>query len=118
MRGMVRNKRPFWYALYAGVTDVTDSNGYLTGEKAISYTEPVEAEANVSREQGIAFTEEFGTEADYDKVIVTFDMDCPIDEHSVLWVDIQPGTGVSPDYVVKRVSKSLNSISIAIAKVR
>lgn len=118
MRGMVRNKRVFWYALYNGITDVTDSGGYMTGEKVISYTEPVEAEANISRATGISFTEEFGTEADYDKVIVTFDMDCPIDEHSVLWVDTEPGVGVSPDYIVKRVSKSLNSISIAIAKVR
>lgn len=118
MRGMVRNQQSFWYALYQGATDVTDSNGYLTGEKAISYTEPVQADASISRATGITFTEEFGTEADYDKVIVTFDMDCPIDEHSVLYVDISPGEGVEPNYIVKRVSKSLNSISIGIKKVR
>lgn len=118
MTGLTRNKRSFWYSLYQGAVDVTDGNGYLTGEKAISYTEPVEAEANISRATGITFTEEFGTEADYDKVIVTFDMSCPIDEHSVLYLDITPGTGVEPDYIVQRVSKSLNSISIACKKVR
>lgn len=118
MRGMVRNQQSFWYALYQGATDVVDGNGYLTGEKAISYTEPVKADASISRATGITFTEEFGTEADYDKVIVTFDMDCPIDEHSVLYVDVTPGEGVEPDYIVQRVSKSLNSISIACKKVR
>jgi hypothetical protein len=118
MRGMVRNKRSFWYALYQGVADVTDNSGYLTGEKTVTYTTPVEAEANISAATGMAFTDVFGTEADYDKVIVTFDMDCPIDEHSVLYVDVTPAQGVAPDYIVKRVSKSLNSISIAIAKVR
>lgn len=118
MRGMVRNKQSFWYSLYQGSVDVTDGDGYLTGEKAISYTEPVKADASISRATGITFTEEFGTEADYDKVIVTFDMDFPVDEHSVLYVDVTPGEGVEPDYVVKRVSKSLNSISIAIKKVR
>lgn len=118
MTGLTRNKRSFWYSLYLGRQDVTDTNGYLTGEKAITYTEPVEAVANISRATGITFTEEFGTEADYDKVIVTFDMSCPIDEHSVLYLDITPGTGVEPDYIVQRVSKSLNSISIACKKVR
>ena len=117
MRGMVRNKRSFYYALYQGVTDVVDSNGYKTGEKTVSYATPVEVEANISRATGVAFTEQFGTEADYDKVIVTFD-ELPIDEHSVLYIDVTPGTGVEPDYIVKRVSKSLNSTSYAVKKVR
>ena len=118
MRGLDRNKRPFYYSLFTGATDVTDSGGYLTGEKTVTYATPVLMYANISRATGIAFTDEYGTEADYDKVISTFDMDCPIDEHSVLYVDVTPGTGIEPDYIVKRVSKSLNSISIAIAKVR
>ena len=58
----------------------------------------------------------------YDKVIVTDDMDCPIDENSVLFVDREPETSLDGDllydYVVRRVSKSLNYISIAISKVR
>ena len=118
MRGLDRNKQSFYYALYQGATDVTDSGGYLTGEKTVTYATPVQMYASISRATGITFTEEFGTEADYDKVIVTFDLDCPIDEHSVLYIGITPGTGIEPNYVVKRVSKSLNSISIACKKVR
>ena len=80
----------------------------------------------------------------YDKVIVTDDLDCPIDENSVLFIDKQPeftnvvtyeyvtttnnGQETSAwvvktvavpvhDYIVRRVAKSLNSISIAIRRV-
>ena len=53
---------------------------------------------------------------------MTCDMDCPIDENSVLFVDKAPSfdDAGSPqfDYVVKRVARSLNVISIAIDKVR
>ena len=118
MTGLARNKQPFWYSLYVGATDVTDTGGYKTGEKTITYGTPVQMLANISRATGVTLTEEFGTEADYDKVIVTYDLSCPIDEHSVLYIDVSPGVGVEPDYVVKRVSKSLNSISYAIKKVR
>ena len=47
-------------------------------------------------------------------------MSCPISEDTVLFVDKEPEyDGEKPlyDYVVKRVAKSLNSISIAISKV-
>ena len=118
MQGLSRNKRSFYYALYSSATDVTDTSGNKTGERTITYSTPVQMWANISRATGITFTDEPGTEADYDKVIVTFDMDCPIDEHSVLYVDVTPGTGVKPDYIVKRIARSLNSISIAISKVR
>ena len=43
-------------------------------------------------------------------------MDIPIDENSILWVD-QLDTTEDHDYIVKRVAKSLNVVSIAIAKV-
>ena len=49
-------------------------------------------------------------------------MTCPIDENTVLFVDKEPeydadGTPIY-DYFVRRVAKSLNCISIAIAKVK
>lgn len=77
--------------------------------------------ANVSAATGYAQTEQFGTFIDYDKVIVTDDMACPINEHTVLFIDKDveyDGDGKPlPDYIVRRVAKSLNSISIAASKV-
>jgi hypothetical protein len=63
----------------------------------------------------------FGNLESYDKVLVTDDMSCPIDENTVLFVDSKPGynQGVPTyDYTVRRVAKSLNSISYAISKVK
>ena len=67
---------------------------------------------------------QFGESESYDKVIVLDDITAPIDEHSILWVDTLPllnedGTTATPhDYTVRRVAKSLNSVVIAIRKVR
>ena len=76
--------------------------------------------ANISPASGAAQVEQFGQFVSYDKVIVTDDMSCPISEDTVLFVDKEPEYGGEKplyDYVVKRVAKSLNSISIAISKV-
>ena len=111
-----RNKQSVWYALYEGVADVKDSNGYKTGEKTKTYASPVEMKVNVSASKGSAITEGFGVDEAYDRTIVTHDMTCPITETTRLWVDADPLTA-SYDYKVVRVAKSLNSITIAISKV-
>lgn len=121
MRCMARNKRQFHYCLFKGVAPVVDDEGYETGDKLRSYAPPVTMRANISAASGTAQVEQFGQFISYDKVIVTDDMTCPIDEHSVLFIDKAPefdsdGTPLY-DYVVKRVAKSLNSISIAVSKV-
>ena len=59
----------------------------------------------------------FGGLENYDKVIVTDWMDCPINEQTVLWIDKTPNDG-EHDYIVRRVARSLNSISIAVSKVK
>lgn len=121
MRCMERNKRTFYYCLYGGEKSVTDDDGYETGEKEIVYSEPVSCRANVSPATGNTSVEQFGNSLQYDKVIVLDDTDCPIDEHTVLFVDKTPAFDESGapifDYIVKKVARSLNSVSIAISKV-
>lgn len=122
MRCLNKNKRTFYYYLYGGKQPVTDEDGYLTGENAVIYSEPVECRANISAGSGDAQVELFGTNITYDKVIVLDNVDCPIDTNSLLCLDIipQPYTvGETPehDYIVKAVAKSLNFVSIAISKV-
>lgn len=112
MRCLVRNKRKFYYALYQGRTEIMDGT-YETGEYENSYSTPVECFANISPATGNSRIEQFGNDLQYDKVIVMEDTD--MDENSVLWVDVTPPS--SFDYIVKRIAKSLNSVSIAISKV-
>jgi hypothetical protein len=101
---------------------MTDSAGDYSGETRIVYAEPVLAKYNISPATGNTSTEQFGNDIQYDKVIVLDDMSCPINENSVLFVDSSPSYDADGnpqyDYIVKKVAPSINSISIAIAKVK
>lgn len=121
MRCMERNKRTFHYALFKEKAPYTDEDGNESGEFRTVYEAPVEMRANVSMATGNSNIEQFGNDLKYDKVIVTDDLTCPIDESSVLFVDSPPREDADGnllfDYVVKKIARSLNSISIAISKV-
>ena len=116
---MVRNKTAFYYALYKGQTEIVDEYGNATGQYDVTYGEPIKALGNVSAAQGETQTRQFGDSESYDKVIVLDDVNTPIDEYSILWVDTLPesNTELPHDYVVKKVARSLNNVSIAISKV-
>ena len=117
MKLLKRNLTPFYYCLYTGKTPVT-SGEYETGESVVTYSEPVLMKGNISPASGQSQIEQFGNLEQYDKVIVVDDMDCPIDETSMLYVDVTPGEGRTYDYTVKKVAKSLNYIAYAISKVK
>lgn len=117
MHCLWRNKVPFYYSLYAGKQMTTDAYGYETGEYKTVYSDPVKIYGNVSSASGQAQVEQFGNLVQYDKVIVIEYRNCPIDENTLLYVDCVPGNDTKPDYVVKRVARSLNSVSYAISKV-
>lgn len=129
MRLMHRNKRTIWYCQYLGEEPVVDDALNETGEYRVVYSEPAPLFAVVSPASGYvragvsgyAHEEPYGTMVDYDKVILTEDMSCPINENSVLFLDKEPefsedGTPLY-DYLVRRVAKALTNISIATAKV-
>jgi hypothetical protein len=108
--------------LYEGKSPILDDDGNETGESKVSYKAAVSMRANVSAASGSAQVQQFGSFVSYDKVIVTDDVTCPIDENTVLFIDKEPeyaddGTPLY-DYVVKRVARSLNSISYAVSKVK
>ena len=115
MRCMIRNTRTFYYANYASKTPILDANGFDTGEYTTAYSSVTEARGNISPARGEADMRAFGIGTPFDKVIVMDDPQIPIDEYSVLWVDVP--TTDAPDYIVRRVARSLNSVAIAIARV-
>lgn len=123
MRGLLRNKTIFYYALYKERKEIIDEYGNKTGQYEIIYDKPVKMFGNISPSVGEVQVREFGESESYDKVIVLDKRDIPIDEYSLLWVDTLPllnidGTTETPhDYIVKKVARSLNSVSIAIRKV-
>lgn len=121
MKVMERNKRTFWYCLYDRKEPIIDEDGNETGEEQIVYKPAQSLRANISAASGSSQVEQFGNLAGYDKVIVLDDTSCPIDENTVLFIDKEPEHGEDGtllyDYMVKRVAKSLNSVSIAATKV-
>lgn len=121
MKLLKRNLSTIHYCLYERSEPILDEDGNETGEDKITYSEPVEFECSVSAATGYSATEMFGNLENYDKTLITDDMECPIDEHSVLFVDKEPefDTDGRPlyDYIVRRVAKSINNISFAIRKV-
>jgi len=120
MKCLLRNKSVFYYAPLIRKTEILDEYGNVLGMKNV-YGSPVEMQGNVSPATGTSYTEQFGASLQYDKVIVLDDVNAPIDESSVLCVDSAPSYNVEGDlifdYIVKRVARSLNSVSIAISKV-
>lgn len=117
MRLLERNKQRFFYSLFKGESSVRDYNG----NPLPKYSEAMSFRASISATKGNAETEQFGTNLDYDRVLITDDMQCPIDEQSILFIDIPPkfdeqGKPIG-DYFIKRVARSLNNISYAISKV-
>ena len=122
MRCLLRNMREFYYARYEGKNEIEDEYGNKTGEYEVVYGEPMKCRANISAAQGEVQSRQFGESESYDKVIVLDDVSIPIDEYSILWVDSLPfdktDEKVAPhDYIVKKVARSLNSVSIAIRKI-
>lgn len=118
MRLIERNKTRFQYRTFLGDVDYIDGEGYKTGESDVSYSDPVSAKAYITGATGAISNELFGTSESYDKVIVTEDMDIPITENSLINIETVATDSDSPyDYIVKRVTKSLTHVNIAITKV-
>jgi len=121
MKCLWRNKRTLYYATWVGMEETVDEDGNILETNVPSYADPEEWSANISIEEGERFVqsispEKYGLSVEYDKVIVTDDMSCPISDTTVLWIDKTPEEG-SYDYRVTRISKSLNSITIAVKRV-
>jgi hypothetical protein len=123
MRCLAKNKSAFFYALHSEQTEMVDEYGNATGQYSVVYANPVRMRGNISAAQGELESRQFGESESYDKVIVLDDVNTPIDEYAILWVDALPhlngdgSTNTPHDYIVKKVARSLNSVSIAISKV-
>ena len=131
MRCSERNKRDFWYAPFQSSSNLVDEYGNELNETTVAYGNPVACKGNVSAARGETAVRQFGEYESYDRVIVMDDPNTPINEYAVLWVDSIPtlnedgslatnsdGSPMVPwDYTVKKVARSLNSVSIAISKV-
>lgn len=123
MKCLERNKQTFYYSLYESKEAIKDEYGNVTGEYEIIRGNPQMARANISAAKGEVDSNQFGENLAYDRVVIMEDADTDIDEYTVMWVDTMPildesgATDTPYDYIVKKVARSINSVSIAISKV-
>lgn len=121
MRNLRRNATSIWYLLLDKSKPIQDEYGNDTGGSLLVYKPAVKICASVSSDTGMSTVMQIGNLPDYDRVILVDDPNCPIDENTVLFVDKSPeydkdGAPVY-DYVVQRVSRSLNTVAYGIRKV-
>jgi len=116
LRTLKRNKRPVAYAFYQGVTELTDSDGNLTGEYEVSYTEPVKTLMNVSGGRGQADIALFGLTQSFGRTATTEDLTTPFNTETVMWIETDPDTEPF-DYRVVAVSRTINQVVLALAEV-
>lgn len=94
MRILSRNKKPIWYANSIRQIPVTDQHGLKTGGKRNIYGKPtrelfsiaISSGANNLGSQGMAELEQYGVVTGYTHRAVTENMDCPMNEESILWL--------------------------------
>ncbi len=118
MRMLHRNKQIIYFSNFVDKENITDEDGNLTGEYKINYTDPIKAMVNVSSAKGESAVTQFGDHVEYDKILVYTEREIStkLTESSVLWVD-ETDTTKPYDYIVTKISRSINSVSVAIRKV-
>ena len=125
MRLLERNKQDIWFANPVSTAYATDSNGFKTGEKTITYgtaqkarmSMAISSGANNLGSQGMATVEPYGIVTGYTHRAVTEDLNCAMGEESKVWYGITPTTtkdgvtvNVPHNFVVVRKAKSLNHL--------
>lgn len=120
MKCLERNKSDFYYALFKNYEAIKDAEGNETGEKRIVYSSPVKTKGNISFDSE-AHAERFGTSLQYDAVIALDNKNCPIDENTVFFINVQPQRNEEGellyDFIASKVVPSLNSLLIAVKSV-
>ena len=103
MRLLSRNKKDVWFANPTSVSYATDTNGFKTGEKTITYGNAEKARmvvsvssgANNLGSQGMATVEPYGITTGYTHRAVTENLNCAMSEESKVWYGRTPTTTVS-----------------------
>lgn len=95
---MARNKQDLWYANPTGWTYVTDSNGFKTGDKEVTYGEPVKIRVSIAPSASVstpgsmnlAVLESYGIVTAYTHKALTDDLNCAMNEESRVWYGVEP----------------------------
>lgn len=116
MQTLGRNKRIFYYALFVGSSERIDSDGNRTGTYDVQYGTPTPYRANILTRQNTITLEPQGLASRDVTGFDTSDMNCPINEGSIIWLDVN--TSQPHNFVVRSRVKTLNSIHYDLEEVK
>lgn len=109
MRNLKRNQQMIYYS------NLTEECKDEWGNDSCGYGEPQKLMISVSPNTGKTNQYGFGTHLEYDRTMVTTDLNCSINEYTRLWIGIEP-TEVY-NFKVCRKAVNLNHIAYAIKQV-
>ena len=117
MRTSQRNKQTVWFALYQGISDVTDADGNLTGEHPAVYGEPTKARMKVSRKSGVSKPDAPGMTDPFTVSLITEDLTTPFDTSTIWWVGIPLQIATPHNFRCTGVATSINTRTIYLEEV-
>lgn len=115
MRNLNRNKRLIYYANRISEVANIDEYGNETSETTPVYSEAKPLYCNVSAASGEDAVQAFGSFTGYVRTMSVADVNCPIDENTVVWFGAAPPG--PHNYIVVRKADSKNGLLYALQEV-
>lgn len=115
MRSLYRNMRRIYFAPLVRTDPIYDEDGNETGELTPVYGDMVALDCNVSAAVGEDAVNAFGSFTNYSRTVSVSDVDCPMDEGSIVWLDVP--TSEPYNYIVMRKADSKNALLYAMQEV-
>lgn len=115
MRCLARDKSTVWASLYEESVEVLDEDGKRTGYHETVRSDPFEIDASVSAARGSVYEDGFGQSVNYDRSVLIEDVDTPVSESTVFWIDADPATD-EWDYKVSAIARTPNVVKVAVKR--
>ena len=117
MRYLRRNYKPFKYVANPSqyMEPLYDDDGNLTGEEVPPMQSGTLCYGNVTSEFGEQDARMYGIDQKYGRYLLLSKLPEGMTEQSGVWVDDLDADW--PDYIVRRISRSLNGVQVTLTKV-
>ena len=112
MRNLRINKQTITYQNPTGETSYEENaDGLKTGRIIPAYSTEAELDINIRIDRGGIWLRDFGISTEYDAVMETSDMSCPLMEGSIIGYD-------GKKFMLSRMDRSLNGLKYYLAEVK
>lgn len=115
MRCLARDKSTVWVSLYEESVEELDADGLRTGNHVTRRSDPFEIDASVSAARGSVYEDGFGQDVAYDRSVLIEDVDTPVSESTVMWIDADPAVD-EWDYKVSAIARTPNVVKVAVKR--